>query len=279
MLMLNEAVLSEAGYRVLKAADGEEAQAFLETTKEEISAMILDWIMPGISGIDLLKWIKQQPSLQEIPVVMFTGRANAESIREGIDAGAFYYLVKPADQKVIRSIVAAAVSEFRLKQDLFRKLRASENPFQFLQEGTFRCRSLAEGENLAIYLANAAASPQYVLGISEIIINAIEHGNLGISYMDKSDFVERGVWAAEVARRLELPEHKGKYVLVTMKRTPAEMTIQIEDQGPGFDYVPYLRMDEVRVFDNHGRGIAITTQYLKLKFLGNGNKVLITIPQ
>jgi DNA-binding response OmpR family regulator len=278
MLMLNEMLLLDAGYGVFTAPDGAEARDFLRKTKEPISAMVLDWMMPGMTGIELLKWIKQQPSLQQIPVVMFTGRANAESIREGIDAGAFYYLVKPADPKVIRSIVAAAVFDFRLKQELLRKLQESENPFQFLQEGTFRCRTLAEGEKLAIYLANAASSPQYVLGISEIIINAIEHGNLGISYRDKSELVDRGKWVQEVERRLSLPENNTKHVQVTMKRDPNLMTILIEDQGPGFDFKQYLKMDEIRVFDNHGRGIAMTGTYITLKFLGSGNKVQLTIP-
>jgi hypothetical protein len=53
--------------------------------------------------------------------------------------------------------------------------------------------------------------------------------------------------------------------------------VLIEDEGPGFDYSRYVTLDESRVFDNHGRGIALAGSVLDLQFLGRGNKVLITI--
>ncbi|HXG38145.1 MAG TPA: response regulator [Bacteroidota bacterium] len=278
MLMLTETFLSDEGYRVLKASDGAEAQEFLSTTKEEIATIILDWSMPRMNGIELLQWMKTQSAFEQIPVVMLTAMASSDHIRQGIEAGAFYYLVKPADPKLIRSIVAAAVSDFRLKQDLTNKLKESENPYQWIDEATFRFRSLAEGEYIAVRIANAASSPQYVIGISEMITNAIEHGNLGITYREKSELVEKGEWLKEIERRLNLPENVNKYVHLTLKRRGNTMTVLIEDQGPGFDWTKYLEMDEVRVFDNHGRGIAITNKYLKLEYLGTGNKVLLTMP-
>lgn len=278
MLYLTEAFLKDEGYHVIKASDGAEAQELLGTTSEEISTIVLDWTMPRMNGIELLRWMKQQPTLEQIPVVMLTAMASPEHIRQGIDAGAFYYLVKPADSKVIRSIVVAAVSDFRLKQDLSRKLTESENPYQWLAEGTFRFRTLAEGEYLAVRIANAVSSPQYVVGISEMITNAIEHGNLDITYREKSEYIEKSIWLQEIERRLKMPEHAGKFVQVTLKRYPDKMTVLIEDQGPGFDWSKYLEMDEIRVFDNHGRGIAITNKYLQLQYLDSGSKVLLTIP-
>lgn len=278
MLLLTEAFLSDEGYRVLKATDGAEAQEFLSTTKEEIATIILDWSMPRMNGIELLQWMKTQSSLEQIPVVMLTAMASPDHIRQGIDAGAFYYLVKPADPKLIRSIVAAAVSDFRLKQDLINKLKESENPYQWIDEAKFRFRTLADGEYIAVRIANAVSSPQYVIGISEMITNAIEHGNLGITYREKSELVEKGEWLKEIERRLKLPENINKYVHLTLKRQEKMMTVLIEDQGPGFDWTKYLEMDEVRVFDNHGRGIAIANKCLKLEYLGTGNKVLLTLP-
>jgi anti-sigma regulatory factor (Ser/Thr protein kinase) len=204
--------------------------------------------------------------------------SSSEHIRQGIEAGAFYYLVKPSESRLIRSIVAAAVSDFQLKQDLLNKLKECENPYRWIDEATFRFRTLAEGEYIAVRVANAASSPEHVVAISEMITNAIEHGNLGITYSEKSKLVEKGEWLKEIDRRLNMPEHAQKYVRLTLKRHPDHMTILIEDQGPGFDWRQYLQMDEVRVFDNHGRGIAIANQYLKLQYLGSGNTVLLTLP-
>ncbi|HEY4611758.1 MAG TPA: response regulator [Bacteroidota bacterium] len=278
MLYLTETFLKDAGYRVLTANDGEEGRNLLATTKEEIATIILDWTMPGMSGIDVLRWTKQQPNLERIPVVMLTGMASPEHIRRGIEEGAYYYLVKPADAKLILSIVSAAVADYRAEQELLLQQSEGENPFRHLEEGVFHFRSLTDGEYLAVRIANATGSPQYVVGITEIITNAVEHGNLGISYREKSELVEKGLWLKEIERRLQLPENVNKFVKLTFKRHPEKLTLLIEDQGPGFDWKQYMLMDEVRVFDNHGRGIAITNKYLKVEFQGKGNKALLTIP-
>jgi anti-sigma regulatory factor (Ser/Thr protein kinase) len=115
------------------------------------------------------------------------------------------------------------------------------------------------------------------MGISEIFLNAIEHGNLGITYDDKTELLDSGTWAQEVERRLALPENAHKEVVVRVTRTADHLTVLVRDCGPGFDFSKYLHFDETRVFHNHGRGIAIVSSDLKLEFLGNGNTVRITI--
>ena len=278
MLFLTENLLKDAGYTVLTAKDGLEAQEVLTKTKEDIVTAVLDWSMPGMTGIEVLQWMKQQPHLEHIPVVMLTGMASPDHIRQGIEEGAFYYLVKPADSKLIKSIVAAAVSDYQSRQELYEQVHQGENPFRNLTEGVFRFKLLRDGEYLAVKIANASGSPQYVVGITEILTNAVEHGNLGISYTEKSELIEKGQWLKEIDRRVSLPEHANKYVQVTYKRNPNDITLLIEDKGSGFEWQKYLEMDEVRVFDNHGRGIAITNKYLKMEFIGKGNVVKLTIP-
>jgi anti-sigma regulatory factor (Ser/Thr protein kinase) len=113
--------------------------------------------------------------------------------------------------------------------------------------------------------------------ITELITNAIEHGNLGITYDEKTEFVAKGTWSAEVDRRLALPQHQKKMVSLTFSKSAHGVTVLIEDEGPGFDYSRYVRFDESRAFDNHGRGIAIAGSLLDLQFLGRGNRVLVTI--
>jgi anti-sigma regulatory factor (Ser/Thr protein kinase) len=81
-----------------------------------------------------------------------------------------------------------------------------------------------------------------------------------------------------VERRLALPENANRIVEVRLKRVNGNMQIEIEDQGSGFDFQRYLRIDESRLFDNHGRGIAIARAALNVEFIGNGNKVVVSIP-
>jgi len=276
-LLLIKTILANEDYRLVTAGDGEEARLRLEEAPEQFVAVILDWDMPKMNGIELLAWIKSQPALEDIPVVMQTAMDSSEQIRQGIDAGAFYYLTKPFDKKLLHSVVRAALMDSRSKRALLKKLKESANPFELLVEGSFRFRTLAEGERLALWIANACASPTRAMQITEIITNAVEHGNLGITYDEKTEFVSKGTWHAEVERRISLPQHRQKIVTLALRRTPEKVTVLVEDQGPGFDFSRYVRFEESRAFDNHGRGIALAGSFLELQFLGKGNRVLITI--
>jgi CheY-like chemotaxis protein len=274
---LVQKILHDEGYRVVLAGDGAEAKEMIEGMKEQISAIVLDWAMPRMSGIELLRWLKSKSDYAHLPVVMQTAMDHPDHIREGIEAGAFYYLTKPIQRPLLTSIVRAAVTDFHYKQGLLRKLRESERAFRLIEEGVFRFRTIAEGETLAIRIANASSRPEEAMTVSEIFTNAVEHGNLGITYEDKSRLLEEGSWEREVARRLELPEHRDKYVEVRIHRNDEGMLVEVEDQGSGFDFTKYLTFDEERVFHTHGRGIAMATQALKVEFLGKGNKVRVTI--
>ncbi len=278
VVFLVRTTLEAEGYHCLTASDGLEAQALIEKMKEQITVILLDWKMPKMSGIELLRWIKSQPELKDIPVVMQTVLDKPEEIKEGIDAGAFYYLTKLTDPKLLLSIVKAAVSDFHQKKALLDKIKVGENPLALLVEGNFRFRTLADGEYLALGIANVCAAPEEVVAISELINNAVEHGNLGITYDAKTKYIEEDTLYAEIERRLALPKYARKYVEVRVKKSKDEMTVLITDQGPGFDFKKYLVLDESRVFDTHGRGIALANGLRDLQYLGTGNQVLITIP-
>lgn len=278
IVMLAQNILKEDGYRFLTASDGLQGKKIIEQRWNDISAIILDWTMPHMSGIQLLQWIKDQDHLDHIPVIMQTAMTSPENVKEGIEAGAFYYLTKPTRREVLQSIVKAAVYDFTFKKKLMEKLRESENSFKLLMEGKFHFRTLAEGDYLAVRIANASPIPEKALVISEIISNSVEHGNLDITYEEKSGLIAEGKWITEVERRLQDPAHANKFVSLEFRRHPNKITVLVEDQGSGFDFGQYLSFDESRVFDNHGRGIAMTRLYLDLQYLDSGNKVLVTIP-
>jgi len=270
--------LEGEGCGVLTARDGTEGLEILQAHPESISVVILDWVMPQMSGIELLRWMKTQDHIEHIPVIMLTALDDPERIKEGIDAGAFYHLVKPFQRTLLKSILRAAVFDFHNTRHLLEKLKQYEKPIALLQEGTFRFRTPEEAEQLAVMIASATPDPEHAMVIAELLMNAIEHGNLGISYEDKGKLIEEERWQAEVDRRLALPENATKDVVVRMKKADRNLQIEIEDQGTGFDFERYLRIDQSRLFDNHGRGIAIAMTLLKVQFLGTGNKVVVTIP-
>jgi len=276
--LVAQAILEPQGYVLHTAIDGKNARAILEKEGSRIKAIVLDWQMPEMSGIELLRWVKEQPEFENTPVIMQTAMDSPENIREGIEAGAFYYLTKPVDEHLLPSVVRAALTDYSYKESLLKQLQESQNPLGILQEGTFHFRVLKEGERLALWIANACNSPAAAMGVNEIFVNAIEHGNLGITYDEKTHYMSEGTWIAEVERRLALPESAGKFVDVRITRNPDSFHVLVQDQGPGFDYAQYLQFDEQRVFHNHGRGIAMASSALGLQYRGNGNTVLVTIP-
>ena len=104
---LIEIILSQAGFQVNTAADGEAA---LKSIKENPPDLILlDVRLPGMSGYDVCRRIKQEPMLVDIPVVFLTARGQLEEIREGLEAGAVEYYLKPFSPKELIEKIQALV--------------------------------------------------------------------------------------------------------------------------------------------------------------------------
>ncbi len=270
--------LKKEGYSFLEAGNGIKAQDIIKEKHNDISAVILDWKMPMMDGIDVLRWVKDNTGYEKIPIIMHTGMTDAKYIHEGIEAGAFYYLMKSAQHDLLISIVRTAVSDYNYKKSLLNKIDQEGNPYHLLIEGTFHFRTLEEGEYRALRNAKAGSMPDAVVGISELIANAVEHGNLNITYNEKTSLVTEGMLYQAIQDRLQSPEHMKKFVELKIYKYPNRTTISIKDQGPGFDFHKYLTFDESRAFDNHGRGIAIARSFLNVEYVGNGNQVLVTIP-
>ncbi len=85
--------LEHDGYRVVKAESGEVALELLE--KEKIDIVLLDWMLPGIDGIEVLKRIRAHKSYQTLPVILLTAKGDEISKVVGLEVGSDDYLVKP----------------------------------------------------------------------------------------------------------------------------------------------------------------------------------------
>jgi anti-sigma regulatory factor (Ser/Thr protein kinase) len=149
-----------------------------------------------------------------------------------------------------------------------------------LEEGVFYVQYLEQARSLAKTLAQACPDPGKILvGLQEILINAVEHGNLGIDYADKKQLMLENRWLDEINRRQNLIENQNKRVKVSFLRTSDWITITVEDQGAGFDWQSYLELDPERAIDPHGRGIALARllSFDSLNFLGTGNTVVAAV--
>lgn len=271
--------LEDAGFEVVTAQNGRAGLDRLETVSG-ISAVVLDRMMPGMDGMEFLRRFRQDERFQDVPVVMQTAAASSQQIMEGIQAGAYYYLTKPYEGSMLVNIVRAACEQMTLRSTMREEVRKHKYALGLMQEARFRFRTLEESQNLAYFIASCFAEPvKVVYGLSELLINAVEHGNLGITYAEKSQLVRNNSWNEEVKRRLCLPQNADKFAYLTFTSDEKETRIRILDTGAGFDWKPYLEISPDRATCPHGRGIAVARMlsFDRLEYQGRGNDVTAII--
>jgi anti-sigma regulatory factor (Ser/Thr protein kinase) len=132
-----------------------------------------------------------------------------------------------------------------------------------------------EIDSLAGTLARAFPVPDDVItGIYELLLNALEHGNLGIGYETKGTLLRAGQWHDEVCRRLRMDENAEKYVEVALEHDADACCLTITDMGQGFDW-RYRLLKGIDPDSPNGRGltIAMKSGFDALAFNPCGNAV------
>ncbi len=272
--------LEDAGYDLELVQSGDAAWQVLTSSVRPFDVAILDRMMPGISGIELLRKMKADARFTAIPVIMQTAATAPEQVREGIEAGAYYYLAKPYEPETLSAIMRAAIADIDERIEANRHAAAHVRAMEMLDQAEFRFRTLEEVGALIEVLSSLCPAPQLAAtGLSELLVNAVEHGNLGISYAEKKRLRLDDAWEGEVARRLALPEHADKAVRIRVERHADRIEFRVQDQGPGFNWEHYLAIDPDRAADPNGRGIALARMlsFASLQYEGCGNIVTVTV--
>jgi len=272
--------LENDGFDLVTATDGRQAMRLLESNPARYDVVILDRAMPGVDGMQVLGSIKENESTEHIPVLMQTAKDADQEVVEGLRAGAYYHLTRPYDGDVLKTVVRSAVNNRIHEKSLHESLRQGRRIFDLMSFGRFRMRDLHECNLVASQVAHLCPEPyRVVTGISELLVNGLEHGNLGIGYEEKNRLIRSGMWRLEIERRLQGSENRGRYVELEFTVLPECVQIRVRDQGRGFDWGPYMTLDPERAFDPHGRGIAVArlSSFDNLEYIGSGNEVLATV--
>lgn len=121
-------------------------------------------------------------------------------------------------------------------------------------------------------------SPIASIGIGELLVNAVEHDNLGITLEEKSELLKFGRWQEEIETRLSSEENRGKFAAVELRRNNGSFAVTIRDQGAGFDWQGYLESEVRPSTLLHGRGmdLAIIAGFETVEYLGTGNEVCLS---
>ena len=117
-------LLGERGYQVVTAPDGEAALDAIRRIRPDL--VVTDVMMPRLDGFGLLRAIRAEPTLRDLPVIILSARAGEEAKVEGLEAGADDYLAKPFSARELLARVAANITLARLRREAAEAVRASE---------------------------------------------------------------------------------------------------------------------------------------------------------
>jgi two-component system phosphate regulon response regulator PhoB len=103
--------LEKEGYRVILAGDGEEALIVIDEAKPDL--LLLDWMLPKVSGIEVCRRIRQKQETRNLPVLMLTARGEETDRIRGLDTGADDYVIKPFSMTELLARIRAVLRRIR----------------------------------------------------------------------------------------------------------------------------------------------------------------------
>ena len=112
--------LEREGYRVVEATDGEEA--LLLATEEKPDLVLLDWMLPQLSGIEVCRRLRSRPETRNVPILMLTARGEEADRVRGLNTGADDYITKPFSMTELLARLRAVMRRIRpsLAEDTIR---------------------------------------------------------------------------------------------------------------------------------------------------------------
>jgi len=271
-------VTGEAGYEVMEACNGVEALSLFESFQPDL--VFSDISMPEMDGLQLLEKIRKKS--HDVIVIMTTGHGTAEYTLKALQLHANDYLVKPIPARNILTALAKyedVVASRSIEREvlgliLHRQLtmRMGNRP-EIAAKVADRLLLETEGR---IPLAERLGIR---LGLVEIILNAIEHGNLAITYEEKTRALSAGPdgFLELVERRMESAPYKDRSVLIRFLMDGDRCEWTITDEGDGFDWtkIPDPN-DPQNLLAMHGRGLLMTRlNFDEVVYEGRGNQVTL----
>lgn len=269
-----EIILGKEGLQYKTATNGEEGLEIFKEYKPHI--VLSDINMANMNGIELLAAIKKiQP---QTIVIMLTAYNSEDFVIEAMRYGANNYLKKP----IFRDSIIGLLRKYKniiLSRNTHSKIQS------FVKKHSFTMEIGNDMDILPYIINHLIESVELVfkedecmgirLGLDEIVINAIEHGNLNITYVEKTQAIKNNTLEKLHESRRNAPENIQKKVTIQFEMNDTFCEWIIKDQGKGFN--PSLIPNPILTESTeslHGRGIFITQfQFDEMEYTENGTMV------
>jgi DNA-binding response OmpR family regulator len=271
------ALLQDEGYEVITGADGEEGLALFRVARPDM--VITDVRMPRRDGLSVAMTIRaEDPS---VPVTVITGHGTESMAIEALRAGVNDFIKKP----VRLDDLTAALQRMQAARQPPGLTELPPSVVLVEHRWTYRLENNLEiiPNFVDVLLKHTAvgmdrtAVLELGLALRETILNAVEHGNLGLSYREKSQALENGTLDDLLRERSQRPELEQRRVTVSAQRTHHSLTVQISDEGQGFAWRDLPDpTDTVNLLSTHGRGVLLARLSVdSLTYNERGNGVTI----
>ncbi len=252
--------LSDPRYRVQGVSSDTQAWDALQHGGVDYDLVLLADAQSGVEILPLLARIRADPRFDDVPVIVQTEADRKRTILDAYRGGAYACLLRPYDQDLLLAIVGSALGIAARQKLLGRQLLESISVFTQLQQARFEFSNLTEARQLSTQLAKLCPAPEVaVVGLAELMVNAVEHGNLEIGFEEKGRLNREGegAWVAEIERRMVSPLYRQRRAHVEFERLADCLIFRVCDQGKGFDWASFLGVSAARAQEMHGRGIAM----------------------
>jgi CheY-like chemotaxis protein/anti-sigma regulatory factor (Ser/Thr protein kinase) len=268
-------LLEREGFDPIQAEDG--AQAVELYKSESPLVVVSDIMMPRMDGLALLNEIRRID--RNATVILMTGQGNEDILLKALRGGASNFFKKPFNVRELIEEIRKVV-DFRLeaaRSSLFSPLmeeetkrfvmpRADSPFFPIINQITLQLPCLLPQEDIL----------NLKIGIEEVITNAIEHGNLGISFEEKNRAIQEGRLSELIADKGRESDAAGRVVRISSRLTSEIFEIVIRDDGRGFDWRTLPAVEPENLLAFNGRGIFLTKIYFdEVLYNDAGNEVTL----
>ena len=181
-IFLLNGLLTETGYSVTTATNGKDAIQLMQ--QEVFDLVLLDIMMPEITGIDILKYMVHDSNLKEIPVIMVSAKSEAEDVEEALSLGAVEYIKKPINDI---ELIARVKTVLRIKkqEDELKFLLKSKEEFINIVSHDVRTPFSAITGFAELLLTDMKANQEFSKRHQEYLNFIIETSNYMFDYFNK----------------------------------------------------------------------------------------------
>jgi DNA-binding response OmpR family regulator len=267
------------GFTLIAASDPSEAVASLEQATPDI--VITDLFSSDEASLALIHELRSRG--QTCPIVVMSAEASGPMVAKAFRAGATDYLQKPIITEELTQVLA------RVRRVAGQSAALPSGLLSFEQRVVL-ASDVASVEETVLWLTQMTAMmvPETVRvslrgTLQELLLNAVEHGNLEISHEEKKQAVAKGRYEALLDERAARPALRDRCVIVEVSCDiqARRLRYRIIDEGNGFDWrtIWKRKLDWMDLTEGSGRGVLLARSlFPDLSYNERGNEVTFTVP-